>query len=175
MSSSGVIYGSNYHYIYYSYGSPYADWDGVACCVDPSGDVVYISGSFVDVMYSYGSPYTEYIGHANIVYPVGSVDYLGRISSSYGKFRSPGTGGFDANYAWNVDKSGNIPLFSDHENSYGHTFILRSPAIDTVADSIFYVATDGGAYISDYISTYSYGHHFIFRRTTVSTLHGGLV
>ena len=33
----------------------------------------------------------------------------------------------------------------------------RSPAIDTVADSIFYVATDGGAYISDYISTYSYG------------------
>ena len=72
------------------------------------------------------------------------------------KFRSPGTGGFDANYAWNVDKSGNIPLFSDHENSYGHTFI-RSPAIDTEADSIFYVATDGGAYISDYISTYSYG------------------
>ena len=71
---------------------------------------------------------------------------------------SPGTGGFDANYAWNVDKSGNIPLFSDHENSYG---ILRSPAIDTVADSIFYVATNGGAYISDYISTYSYGHHFI--------------
>ena len=69
---------------------------------------------------------------------------------------SPGTGGFDANYAWNVDKSGNIPLFSDHGNSYGHTFI-RSPAIDTVADSIFYVAIDGGAYISDYISTYSYG------------------
>lgn len=33
----------------------------------------------------------------------------------------------------------------------------HSPAIDTVADSIFYVATDGGAYISDYISTYSYG------------------
>ena len=45
------------------------------------------------------------------------------------KFLSPGTGGFDANYAWNVDKSGNIPLFSDHGNSYGHTFI-RSPAID---------------------------------------------
>ena len=34
---------------------------------------------------------------------------------------------------------------------------IRSPAIDTVADSIFYIATDGGAYISDYISTYSYG------------------
>ena len=34
---------------------------------------------------------------------------------------------------------------------------IRSPAIDTVADSIFYVATNGGAYISDYISTYSYG------------------
>ena len=71
------------------------------------------------------------------------------------QIRSPGTGGFDANYVWNVDKSGNIPLFSDHENSYG---ILRSPAIDTVADSIFYVDTNGGAYISDYISTYSYGN-----------------
>lgn len=35
--------------------------------------------------------------------------------------------------------------------------VKRSPAIDTEADSIFYVATDGGAYISDYISTYSYG------------------
>lgn len=35
--------------------------------------------------------------------------------------------------------------------------VKHSPAIDTVADSIFYVATDGGAYISDYISTYSYG------------------
>ena len=34
---------------------------------------------------------------------------------------------------------------------------IRSPAIDTVADSIFYVSTNGGAYISDYISTYSYG------------------
>ena len=34
---------------------------------------------------------------------------------------------------------------------------IRSPAIDTVADSIFYIATDGGAYISDYMSTYSYG------------------
>ena len=34
---------------------------------------------------------------------------------------------------------------------------VNSPAIDTEADSIFYVATNGGAYISDYISTYSYG------------------
>ena len=39
---------------------------------------------------------------------------------------------------------------------------LRSPAIDTEADSIFYVATDGGAYISDYISTYSYGRRPAF-------------
>lgn len=35
--------------------------------------------------------------------------------------------------------------------------VKHSPATDTEADSIFYVATDGGAYISDYISTYSYG------------------
>lgn len=35
--------------------------------------------------------------------------------------------------------------------------VKHSPATDTEADSIFYIATDGGAYISDYISTYSYG------------------
>ena len=40
---------------------------------------------------------------------------------------------------------------------------IRSPAIDTEADSIFYVATDGGAYISDYISTYSYGSPYTGR------------
>ena len=43
------------------------------------------------------------------------------VTDSYG---SPGTGGFDANYVWNVDKSGNIPLFSDHGTSYG--FALRA-------------------------------------------------
>lgn len=106
----------------------------------------------------------------------GVVDYYGSVGgyssvyNSYGILRSPGTGGFDANYAWNVDKSGNIPLFSDHENSYGHTFIL-SPAIDTEADSIFYIATDGGAYISDYISTYSYGYKML--RSPITDWYGG--
>ena len=46
----------------------------------------------------------------------------------------------------------------------------RSPAIDTEADSIFYVATNGGAYISDYISTYSYGHILFALRTRVGVV-----
>ena len=59
------------------------------------------------------------------------------------------------NLIW-VTSFGNTDSFGGLSYSYGHTF-TRSPAIDTVADSIFYVATNGGAYISDYISTYSYG------------------
>ena len=154
----GDIYGSNYHYVYYSYGSPAIDTEADSIFYVATDGGAYIS-DYIST-YSYGYNTSPGIDNNHRSYRVRSDGIIGiydlLYGSSYGKFRSPGTGGFDANYAWNVDKSGNIPLFSDHENSYGHTFI-RSPAIDTVADSIFYVATNGGAYISDYISTYSYG------------------
>ena len=35
--------------------------------------------------------------------------------------------------------------------------LYYSPATDTIGDSVFYVETDGGSYISDYLNTYSYG------------------
>ena len=55
-----------------------------------------------------------------------------------------------------------VPSGDVHNNGgyfvdYSYGDLICSPAIDTVADSIFYIATDGGAYISDYLSTYSYG------------------
>ena len=63
---------------------------------------------------------------------------------------SPGTGGFDANYAWNVDKSGNIPLFSDHGTSYG------SPATIPIPVSLIWVTSSGNTDSFGGLS-YSYG------------------
>lgn len=81
----------------------------------------------VTVTDSYGSPGTVPIPVSLIwVTSSGNTDSFGGLSYSYGYGIDSlsGTGGFDANYAWNVDRSGNIPLFSDHGTSYG--FALRA-------------------------------------------------
>ena len=81
----------------------------------------------------------------------------------YFLIRSPGTGGFDANYAWNVDRSGNIPLFTDHGNSYGFT---RSPGTgSSYVAYLIYLSGDvsydfgGNVYISYGMYTYPLSGH----------------
>ena len=116
------------------------------------------------------SPTSNGSDHAFYVNPSGVVVFTNRVYySSYG---SPGTNNFGSSiYIRSSGSCANTGYNSTGKYSYGHTFILRSPAIDTEADSIFYIATDGGAYISDYISTYSYGYKML--RSPITDWYGG--
>lgn len=44
-----------------------------------------------------------------------------------------------------------------HWDSCGWKILYYSPAIDTIGDSVLYIEANGGSYITDYLSTYSYG------------------
>lgn len=77
--------------------------------------------------------------------------------SSSGAF-SVESGGYVDNYNWLID------------NSCGWKIIYYSSAIDTIGDSVLYIEANGGSYITDYLSTYSYGREGLTLRTSTISI-----